>query len=273
MPAVETNGIETYYESVGNGQPVVLVHGATSDHQLWGRQVESLAGEYQVVTYDVRDHGRTGASDREYTIDLLAEDLQALIEALDLATPVVCGHSMGGFIAQQHAVTHPGEAAGYVFADTWTPETFTLRERVVVDVLAPAYATATEIAGYNRLHEAAEWVFEQLHHEEIGADEAAVEQLQEDPVELTDERGTRILKAVNSWKQASIDLTGIAVPVLFLYGEHEPDYLTPHVGRMATEIDDFRAYRIPDAGHSAHVDNPDAFTRHLRTFLERVYST
>lgn len=54
MPFIETNGIQTHYEREGDGEPLVLVHGATSDHQLWGHQVAALSDGYEVITYDMR---------------------------------------------------------------------------------------------------------------------------------------------------------------------------------------------------------------------------
>lgn len=118
MPTVRTNDIETYYESHGEGPPLVFVHGAWVDRRMWEPQVAALAGEYRVITYDLRGHGRTGPSaERNYTVELLAADLRALIDALDLERPVVCGLSLGGMVAQLYAVRYD-ELSGLVLADT-----------------------------------------------------------------------------------------------------------------------------------------------------------
>jgi pimeloyl-ACP methyl ester carboxylesterase len=83
-----------------------------------GPQVEALSEDYRVIAYDLRGHGRTGpAVDRNYTIELLAADLRALIEMLDLERPVVCGLSLGGMVAQLYAVRYGG-LAGLVLAGT-----------------------------------------------------------------------------------------------------------------------------------------------------------
>ena len=89
MPTVKTNGIEMYYERHGDGKPLVLLHGATSDHQLWRNQVDSLSDEYEVITYDMRGHGKTGGSTLpRYTVDLYADDLRAFINASALNVEV-----------------------------------------------------------------------------------------------------------------------------------------------------------------------------------------
>ena len=96
MPTVRTNDIETYYERRGSGPPLVFVHAAILDHAQWDPQVDALSDQYTTVAYDVRGHGRTGGSARNrYSIDLFADDLDALITALDLDDPVVVGLSTG----------------------------------------------------------------------------------------------------------------------------------------------------------------------------------
>lgn len=275
MPTVRTNGIETYYESHGEGRPVVFIHGATSDQQLWGYQVEALRDSYRVVTYDVRDHGKSGSSPTEYTIDVLADDLHDLIEALELDAPVVCGLSLGGFIAQRHAVDYPGEAAGYVFADTFLPRTFSIEERVLQSVVGGLHETVIRIFGDSRARDAFERVMTTVFgpDEEHTPDEDRLDRLRDGPAEPTHDEEIRITNAARSWRDHSIDLSEISVPVLALYGEHEMDLIRAHVGQMCADIPDFRAHELPDAGHNAHVDAPEAFTRRLREFLETIESS
>lgn len=114
MPTVAVNGFETYYEDEGEGMPIVLLHGATSDHQLWSHVVKELRDSYRLIRYDARDHGKSGTPTTDYTVPDLTEDLQTIIDTLDLSAPLICGLSIGGYIAQQHAVTYPETARGYV---------------------------------------------------------------------------------------------------------------------------------------------------------------
>jgi pimeloyl-ACP methyl ester carboxylesterase len=97
---VRTNDIETYYERRGDGPPIVFVHGMAMSTTEWEPQMAALAGEFTTVAYDVRGHGRTGGSDRgSYDVELYASDLDALLAAIDVGEPIVCGLSMGGCIA------------------------------------------------------------------------------------------------------------------------------------------------------------------------------
>ena len=109
MPSIRVNGLDHYYEQAGEGPALVLVHGAFVDSRLWDPQVERFAAHYQVLRYDLRGHGRTGPSALSpYAIDTFAGDLAGLLDALDIQSPVLCGLSLGGMIAQAFAVRHPG---------------------------------------------------------------------------------------------------------------------------------------------------------------------
>ncbi|QXE89807.1 alpha/beta hydrolase [Geomonas subterranea] len=92
-----SSSIDLYYEDLGEGQPVVLIHGWPLSGRSWERQVPSLleAG-YRVVTYDRRGFGQSGRPSSGYDYDTLAADLNALLNALDLRDAVLVGFSMGG---------------------------------------------------------------------------------------------------------------------------------------------------------------------------------
>lgn len=268
MPFTETNDIETYYESYGEGQPIVFIHGATSDHQLWGQQVAALRDEFHLITYDIRDHGQTGASFEDYTVADLSDDLHALLRQLDLDRPVICGLSLGGMIALQHAVKYPDDAIGYVIAGTYLPERYSIGERLLRGWVTQGYTKLIETFGYNRTRDVLDQVTRFVVDDKNSPSKVSIEELRDEPVEVTDKEAIRIFKAVQSWSQTSINLSQITVPVMALFGEHEPDWIKTHVGQMSADIGEFRAYELPNAGHNSHVDAPEAFATHIRNFLD-----
>jgi 3-oxoadipate enol-lactonase len=108
MAEIVVNGIRTYYVEDGSGDPVVLVHGlGGTGTDIWKKQITELAKNHRVIAYDVRGTGRTDVTPGPYTIELLADDLAALAEELDLGRVALVGHSMGGGIALQYAATRP----------------------------------------------------------------------------------------------------------------------------------------------------------------------
>ena len=118
MPTVKTNGITTHYEISGKGQPLVLIHGVSFDHKMWQPQISYFSKKYRVLAYDVRGHGQTESSDGDYSADLLANDLKALLDNLNIQKPIVCGLSMGGLIAKMFAVRYPTQLSALIIADS-----------------------------------------------------------------------------------------------------------------------------------------------------------
>lgn len=108
MPYVPTRDIITYYEEAGSGEPLVLIRGLGSDLQAWAPQLPLLAKHFRVIVYDNRGAGRTGAPDKPYSIAGMADDLAALLDELKVEKAHVLGYSMGGMIAQEFALRHPG---------------------------------------------------------------------------------------------------------------------------------------------------------------------
>jgi pimeloyl-ACP methyl ester carboxylesterase len=102
-------GIEMFYEEHGSGEPLILVHGTGCDHQIWDLQIEAWAKHFRVLAIDARGSGQsTIPSDPEtYTVEVMADDVAAFIDALELGRAHISGHSLGGFIALQMGIRHP----------------------------------------------------------------------------------------------------------------------------------------------------------------------
>lgn len=85
---IEANGISINYEINGEGEDLVLIHGAGDNLNMWYHQVPIFSKSHRVITYDVRGHGRTEGPGKEYTISLFAEDLCHFIEAIKVKGPL-----------------------------------------------------------------------------------------------------------------------------------------------------------------------------------------
>lgn len=275
MPRVRTNEIETYYESRGpeSARPVVFVHGAWVDLRMWAPQVEALSEDYRVISYDLRGHGRTGPSaERNYTVELLAADLRALVEALDLEHPVVCGLSLGGMVAQLYAVRY-GELSALVLADTAISTRLTRRDRLR-SLLFPGWAmTGTvRLLGSERY---VDWAFR------LARLTRGVDWFGRDPEVRTYVRETMsafdaatfnaVFDAIYGFRLT--DLAVIEAPTLLLAGEFESRSVFEHAAYAERTIPDARSVVIPEASHVANLENPAAFTGELRVFLESLSTT
>jgi pimeloyl-ACP methyl ester carboxylesterase len=122
MPRVELpTGVGIYYESIGAGEPVLLIMGTGADHSLWDDTARAYAQGFQVITYDNRG---TGQSDHprdpnQYTMRLLADDAAALLDALEIENAHVSGLSLGSAVAQELAINHPDKVRSLQLHCTW----------------------------------------------------------------------------------------------------------------------------------------------------------
>jgi lipase len=97
--------------------PVLLLHGVTDSAECWGSVVRHLAADRLVVAVDARGHGRTPLGDEPFTIGALASDAAVVLRAVVGRPTLVVGHSLGGVVAEELALTEPGLVAGLVLED------------------------------------------------------------------------------------------------------------------------------------------------------------
>ena len=89
MPKIRANGIEIAYDRAGHGHhdddvPMVLIHGFPYNRAMWDEQLGELTEEFDIITYDLRGHGESEATGGTYSMELLADDLKGLLDALGL---------------------------------------------------------------------------------------------------------------------------------------------------------------------------------------------
>ena len=104
------NGLKMYYEIRGQGEPVVLLHGAfmaISDDFHWTEWIGELSKTRKVIAIEMQGHGRTADPGRDFTYDNLADDVAALLDYLKIPSADVIGYSLGGGVALNCAIRHP----------------------------------------------------------------------------------------------------------------------------------------------------------------------
>ncbi|MDQ3930228.1 MAG: alpha/beta hydrolase [Chloroflexota bacterium] len=111
---VQANGLDIYYEEHGQGQPLLLIHGGALTSASWQPYLPAFAEHYRVIMPDSRGHGRTNNPSGEMSFGLLAEDMVALVHALDLRKPLIYGYSDGGQVALEIGMRYPDLAAAIV---------------------------------------------------------------------------------------------------------------------------------------------------------------
>ncbi|MEI7644919.1 MAG: alpha/beta hydrolase [Chloroflexales bacterium] len=131
MSTYTLGDIQVSYEIAGAGPPILFIHGLGSSTRDWEFQVPTFAQQFQVITADLRGHGRSSKPRGRYRIPLFADDMAALLRALGAAPAHIVGLSLGGMVALELALSHPDLVRSLVIINSG-PEApaQTLRERV-----------------------------------------------------------------------------------------------------------------------------------------------
>ncbi len=103
-----------YYEDAGKGAPVIFIHGLGGDSKEWKLVIPELSREARCITVDLRGHGHSDKSNEPYTQSLFAKDLISLLDYLSINCAYFCGASMGGYVAQKVALSHPQRVKGLI---------------------------------------------------------------------------------------------------------------------------------------------------------------
>jgi pimeloyl-ACP methyl ester carboxylesterase len=251
MPKVNVNGINLYYESTGNGYPLVFTHGFSASHLMWKAQ-EPMAKEYRLITYDARGHGETDSppSADQYSADIAVEDLFQLTQQLGIRKAVFGGLSMGGYISLRFYLKHPDMASALIIMDT-----------------GPGYRNPARMAEWNRSRED---MAQRLEKEGISVLVAQAQSegrreisLKQNPVGMA-HMSRKVVAQHDSWVIENLDK--IKVPSLILVGEKDMAFLQA-ADYMAKTIPGAKKFVVPNAGHAANIDNADFFNARILEFL------
>jgi 3-oxoadipate enol-lactonase len=268
MPTAEVNDIEVFYHDYGSGTPLVVLHGATANHQAWAEVLQPLTDEYRVILCDMRGHGKTGASDREqYTIDTYVDDLAAFIEELGLDRPAILGHSWGGMVGYAFTAQYPDAVGSLVTVGSSSPQVLSKSEWVMKKGLMPVISRVRDV---DWLMNGVQWVMGKLFGDDATVDEDELERLRDahacDVPEIDREEATKVFRASADYFGSDRSFQIPNTPVLVLYGENEP-MIAPHAAYFEETFGDCRSVEIPGGTHNAQVDNPEFIRGEVRTFL------
>ena len=255
MPKININGVGLYYEEHGQGYPVIFLHGFSSTHQTWLPQIPDLSREVRFITYDARGHGLSDSPEtaEEYSADIVVEDLVQLLGYLEIDQAVVGGLSMGGYESLRFYLTHPQKVKALIIMDTG-PGYKNPKAREVWNQDREALAKQLETKGIEAM----------LEEEMTEARRAIL--LKQNPTGLA-HMARKVVAQHDSW--VIENLSEIKIPTLLLVGESDTAFI-PAAHYMAKKITDSELIIIPKAGHSANVDNPQAFNRAVIDFLGKL---
>ncbi|HEU4828115.1 MAG TPA: alpha/beta fold hydrolase [Gemmatimonadales bacterium] len=261
---IVVNGVSLALDVAGSGPAVLFIHGYPLDRTLWRHQVEHLRG-YRRIAPDLRGMGHSDAPDLGYSMGTYADDLGALLDALGVDEAVLCGISMGGYIALECVRRWRRRIRGLVLMDTRaeadSPEARKGRD---------AAASAAREGGAAAVADA------MLPKLFAGESESAVGAAWKQVDTMI--RGTQVpgiigaLSAMRDRMDSTPLLPALGdLPVLVVTGEADRIIPAGHARALAEAIPGAKLQIIGGAGHLPPVERPAETTDVLREFLEETY--
>jgi len=264
MSHVQANGIDIYYDSRGEGEPLLLIAGLGGTRHLWELQVPSFARQYRVVTFDNRGAGDSDKPAESYSIALFADDTAALMDAMGIERAHVYGQSMGGLIAQEFALRHPQKVRCLVLGCT----TFGGPHSVL-----PSPQAAALLAGMPNLppEQAVERVMELFYSPRFRREHAeeARQRIQTYfPLRTPPDAYARQLAACLAFDTYD-RLPQIAAPTLVINGAEDALIPAENSRIMAQRIPGAELLLFPEAGHLYFHEMPEEVGAAVADFLRR----
>ncbi len=262
MPSLTVNGTEIYYEIRGEGEPVVFLNGVMMTTQSWGLQTKELARRYRCVLHDLRGQLKSAKPEGPYTMELHADDLAALLDALDLERVHLVGTSYGGEVGLIFAAAHPRRVRSLAVISTVGRVSNLLRRKV--DLWAE-----TALRDPQKLYDlAAPFNFSNRFLEQnpgvVGLGRA---RLAEAPAEFFP-AFARLVEAFRGL-DVSDRLADIRCPTLVMCGEEDALKPVAESRFIARRIPGAEMLIVPGAGHALVIEKPGEVNTALLGFLAR----
>ncbi|MBS0409575.1 MAG: alpha/beta fold hydrolase [Proteobacteria bacterium] len=252
MPKLKRDGVNIYYEVHGQGTPILLSHGFSATSQMWRGQVAALSKGHKLITWDMRGHGQSDYPEdaAAYSEAATVADMAAILDAVGEKSAIIGGLSLGGYMSLAFHLAHPHRTRALLIIDTgpgykkdepregWNANALRTAERYEKDGLARLAAGSAEMRTAS--HRSAEGL-------------------------------ARAARGMLTQKDARVinSLPEIKVPVLVVVGANDTPFLAAS-DYMAGKIPGARKVVIPDAGHSANIDQPEAFNAAVLEFLDTL---
>lgn len=250
-----------HWVEAGSGPPVVLLHGLGGDIGFWAAERVAWTARFRLILIDLRGHGATPASPGGHSIDDLADDVVAVLDAAGIEAAHVVGFSMGGLVAQSLAVRHPGRVARLVLASTYA--VMNPQARLFLDAVLDTYERSQDPAQMYRL------IFPWLFSVAFLTDPAHGALLAGGDVDLDGQ-------SLADWRAAYLaqrrfdgraQLGRIAAPALVIAGREDRLVDLADARALADGVPGGELAVLTGAGHLVNVEQPDAFRASVETFL------
>lgn len=256
------NSLSVSYHDAGDSEiPIIFIHGFPFDKSMWKGQMDYLKTSHRVIAYDLRGFGKTQDENLILSMDVFGSDLIDFMDKLNIQKAIVCGLSMGGYIALNAIKRFPERFTALILADTQcvadSPEAKENRYKTIDEILEE---------GTEQFNE--KFIQKIFHHNSLTHKKGLVQSIQAVVEGTTSNTIVAGMKALAERSETCSILPHIEVPTLIICGRK--DEVTPlsQSEMMHSQIRNSVLKVIENAGHVSNLEYPQEFNSHLEEFLK-----
>lgn len=269
MPFIRSGDIQLWYETFGEGEPLVMIMGLGGVIQAWSLQIAEFAKQYRLICMDNRGAGRSDKPKGPYAIEAFAEDLATVLDDAGVESAHVLGVSMGGLIAQEFYHRHPRRVRSLILGCTGVgpsdpaaiPPQPHVNAALRLDRRSEPLEKVTEAMARAFYHPSYLEKIPDLIARLVKINEA----IPQPPHAFEGQ-----LRACHTHTPNSPRLKDIRVPTLVLHGEHDDVWPLGNARYLAEHIPQAELVVIPDSAHMFMIEKPREFNQAVLEFLGRV---
>ena len=258
---VNVNNVDLSYNDVGEGHiPIVFLHGFPFDKTMWQEQLDFFKSTHRVITCDIRGFGKSIDEESHLSMDLFANDLILFIDKLSIDKVIICGLSMGGYIAFNAIKRFPSRFEALILCDTQCiADSY--------DVKVNRYQTISDIKEFGATNFNEGFIKKVFYEKSLINKPELVEQLRNVVFANSDHIITQGLTALAERVETCSILDNISIPTLIICGRE--DVVTPleESKFMNSKIKGSILHVIGNAGHVSNLEEPGKFNKYIRDFL------
>ena len=259
---VHVGDIDIAYKMFGKGDPIILISGYSAPLEFWDSTLlEKLASNHTVITFDNRGLGNTTSGNRNFTIPQFADDTSGLLDALNIKKADVLGWSMGGFIAQELALTHPDKVGKLIiYASICGGKQSAPPTPDVLKVFSDQTGTSIDrIKRFMPLLFPTEWCTQNPNY--LQNLPAITENIPNETLNLQ-------TQAIINWAGTCNRLNSITQPTLVIVGTDDTLTVPANSLLMTEKISGAWLVQIRGGGHGLMFQSPKEFSNIVLTFLK-----
>src|SRR5215813_8961288 len=265
MTRIQINNINLTYTDTGVGRPIVLIHGYPFNRSLWTEQIPSLSNSYRIIAPDLRGFGDSDASRDTSTMNVLAADVAALMDHLEIPRATIGGLSMGGYVALAFYKQFHSRVRALVLADT--------RAQADTEEAKQTRAQQAEKALNEGMAGIADAMLPKLlTPETVSKRPEVVKRVRDMMLKTKPEGATAALRGMAERDDQTPLLARITAPTLIMVGVE--DAITPVADseKMHAAIPGSRLVVIESAGHVSNLERTEQFNDALLSFLKESFN-